>query len=183
MQTLVIHPKDASTDFLKPIYEKLECTVITGNCTKAEVYKQVSLHERIIMLGHGSPSGLFAVGQFINEHRTSYIIDESFIELLQEKVNNVYVWCHADKFVAKHSLSGFYTGMFISEDLEAFMYDINPEEGEMEKSNDLFSVVVGDMIQNEAEAIYKHVKNKYMLPGSKVRDFNYEKIYWSLKEL
>jgi hypothetical protein len=178
MQTLVIHPKDASTDFLKPIYENLDCTVITGNCTKAEVYEQVSLHDRIITLGHGSPSGLFAVGQFINEHRGSYIIDESFANLLQEKENNVYIWCHADQFVGKHSLSGFYTGMFISEDLEAYMFDIKPKEGEIKKSNDLFSVVVGEMIENEAKNIHKYVKNKYMIPGSRVRDFNYEKIYW-----
>jgi hypothetical protein len=178
MQTLVIHPKDASTDFLKPIYENLDCTVITGNCTKAEVYQQVSLHDRIITLGHGSPSGLFAVGQFINEHRGSYIIDESFANLLQEKENNVYIWCHADQFVGKHSLSGFYTGMFISEDLEAYMFDIKPKEGEIKKSNDLFSVVVGEMIENEAKNIHKYVKNKYMIPGSRVRDFNYEKMYW-----
>ena len=68
--------------------------------------------------------------------------------------------------------------MFISEYLEAFMYDIKPKDGEVKKSNDLFSVVVGEMIQNEAENIHKHVKDKYVLPGSKVRDFNYEKIYW-----
>jgi len=70
MQTLVIHPKDASTDLLKPIYENLICSVITGNSTKTEVYELVSLLDRIIMLGHGSPSGLFVVGQFTDEHRT-----------------------------------------------------------------------------------------------------------------
>lgn len=178
MQTLVIHPKDASTDFLKPIYQNLDCTVITGNCTKEDVYEQVSEHDRIIMLGHGSPNGLFAVDQFIGVQGASYIIDESFVDLLQGKSNNIYIWCHADQFVDRHSLSGFYTGMFISEVLEAFMFDIKPKYGEIKKSNDLFSIVVGEKVENESEEIHKHVKNKYILPGSRVRDYNYERIFW-----
>lgn len=178
MQTLVIHPKDASTDFLKPIYENLDCSVITGNCTKAEVYEQVSMHDRIIMLGHGSPSGLFAVSQFTDEHRTSYIIDESFANLLLEKENNVYIWCHADQYVNKYELSGFFTGMFISEVLEAAMYDINAEDEEIGKSNHLFSQQVGEKIENESEKIHKYLKDRYILPGSQVRDFNYKRIYW-----
>ena len=178
MQTLVIHPQDATTDFLKPIYQNLKCKVITGNCTKAEVYEQVAKHDRIIMLGHGSPSGLFAVSQFIGEQRSSYIIDESFVDMLKEKRNNVYIWCHADRYVNRFELSGFFTGMFISEVLEAAMYDINAKDEEIGKSNDLFSELVGEKIENESENIHQYIKDRYILPGSRVRDFNYERIYW-----
>ncbi len=178
MQTLVIHPADVSTDFLKQIYENINCTLIKGNCTKDELYEMVKEHDRIIMLGHGSPAGLFAVGQFINEDRLSYIIDESFVKLLKNKENNVYIWCHANQFVEKYGLKGFYTGMFISENIEAMMYGINPQKEEVNRSNILFSSIAGEIIETKAKNIYHHVKSKYILPGSTVRDFNYERLYW-----
>jgi hypothetical protein len=38
MKTLIIHPDDRSTDFLKPIYENVtDATVVTGGLTKSEV--------------------------------------------------------------------------------------------------------------------------------------------------
>jgi hypothetical protein len=178
MSTLVIHPQDASTDFLKPIYENIDCTLITGNCTKAEVYKQIEKHHRIIMLGHGSPQGLFAVNQFINEGKFSYIIDASFAKLLKTKSNNVYIWCDANQFVNKNKLTGFFTGMFISEFLEACMFEIYPEDDEIKKSNDLFARLVGTVIESEAEQIHKHIKQEYNVPDSRVCDFNKERIYW-----
>ena len=66
MKTLVIHPDDRSTDFLKPIYSDItDATVLNGRgIDKKEVYELIKEHERIIMLGHGSPGGLFGVGQF-----------------------------------------------------------------------------------------------------------------------
>jgi hypothetical protein len=178
MQTLVIHPEDESTDFLKPIYKKITCTIIRGNCTKEEVYNKVKTHDRIIMLGHGSPSGLFAVGQFINEGRETYIIDQTFVNLLKEKENNIYMWCHANQFVEKYGLSGLYTGMFISEDIEAIIYGIYPDDEEVIKSNNIFSSVAGEIISRSSQDIYRHIKSEYIFPGSSVRDFNYERIYW-----
>lgn len=64
MKTLVIHPKDRTTDFLKPIYHGRDWTVITGGCTKEDVAKAIDEHDHIIMMGHGTPQGLLAVGQF-----------------------------------------------------------------------------------------------------------------------
>jgi hypothetical protein len=64
MRTLVIHPKDKTTDFLKPIYANRDWTVITGGCTKEEVNKAIGEHDHIIMMGHGTPQGLLAMGQF-----------------------------------------------------------------------------------------------------------------------
>lgn len=64
MRTLVIHPKDKTTDFLKPIYHGRDFTVITGGCTKDDVAKAIDEHDHIIMMGHGTPQGLLAMGQF-----------------------------------------------------------------------------------------------------------------------
>ena len=64
MKTLVIHPKDKTTDFLKTIYHGRGWTVINGGCTKADVDKAIEEHDHIIMLGHGTPQGLLAMGNF-----------------------------------------------------------------------------------------------------------------------
>ena len=104
MRTLVIHPKDRSTDFLKPIYESIEgdVHVITGLYYKDTVRALIDQSDRIIMLGHGSPAGLFAVGQF-EDCSNGMIIDETMIASLGNKPNNIYVWCNADKFVNRFS--------------------------------------------------------------------------------
>lgn len=64
MKTLVIHPKDKTTDFLKPIYYGRGFTVITGGMTKADVAKEIDAHDHIIMMGHGTPQGLLSMNQF-----------------------------------------------------------------------------------------------------------------------
>lgn len=65
MSILVIHPKDKTTDFLKPIYYgRNDVTVITGGCTKEDVAKAIDEHDHIVMLGHGTPQGLLSMGQF-----------------------------------------------------------------------------------------------------------------------
>ncbi len=113
MSTLIIHPKDLSTDFLKPIYAPIKYkTVITGNITKAELINQIYMHDQVLMLGHGSPMGLFSVNQFTS--MSTYIVDESVVDSLRKKSNNVFIWCHANLFVKQHGLAGFNSGMFLS---------------------------------------------------------------------
>ena len=73
MKTLIIHPIDESTDFLRPIYKNVQNrTLITCNITKAELLQLVHEHDRIMMMGHGSPHGLFAVSQFPDEGHILY---------------------------------------------------------------------------------------------------------------
>ncbi len=122
MSILIIHPKDQTTEFLKPIYDPIpNKTIITGGVTKTELRKLIETHDRIIMLGHGTPFGLMSVGQFPYTH--SYIIDETMATLLSQKKDNIYIWCNADRFVKRNQLSGFSSGMFISELIEDIYYD------------------------------------------------------------
>ena len=80
MSTLVIHPEDSSTWFLNRVYEDIEdLTLVTGNVSKDEVKSMIRDHDRIMMMGHGSPRGLFSVGQFPSVNNNCYIIDESFV--------------------------------------------------------------------------------------------------------
>ena len=65
--TIVIHPTDISTDFLMPIYgniPKEELMVVKGGVSKNELIELIKKHDTVLCLGHGSPFGLFSIGQF-----------------------------------------------------------------------------------------------------------------------
>jgi hypothetical protein len=183
MKTLVIHPKDKSTDFLIPIYMNLksfpdfdDVTIIRGGVTKDEVRELIKQHERVIMLGHGSPSGLFGVGQF---GQSGMIIDHSMVEALSNKPNNIYVWCNADKFMEYFpTLQGFYSGMFISEVGEARMYNIIASQEIINESNDLFAKLVGDHIDLDSKTIATTAQFFYHAPGNEVSAFNNQRMYY-----
>lgn len=178
MTTLVIHPSDRSTDFLTPIYESIEgnITVLSGDWPKDEVRELIEQSDRVIMLGHGSPFGLFSVGQFPSNN--GYIIDESMVEALSNKPNNIYVWCNADRFVNRFpSLKGFYSGMFISEYGEASYCNTPTNPGDVEKSNDLFSAIVGKNIMLEAKQLCEVAKAEYYLSNNKVAEYNNQRLY------
>lgn len=161
MKTLIIHPSDVSTDFLKPIYKNvLNSTLITGDITKAELLQLVQEHDRIMMMGHGSPQGLFAVSQFPDEGHMTFIVDQSFTPALKNK-DNIFIWCFANKFVETHQLNGFYSGMFISEKMEALMYDYDVEEDIINESNDKFSEIVSEHANNSSDIIYHNVIKFY----------------------
>ena len=109
MKTLVIHQKDSSTDFLKPIYADLDCQVITDiRVSDKALVAAIKANDRIIMLGHGTEVGLLCGDQ------SRYIIDSTLVYLLREK-SCVCIWCNADVFVRKYKLKGLFTGMIVSE--------------------------------------------------------------------
>jgi hypothetical protein len=67
MKTLIIHPADESTTFLDIVYQNIpNQTLIQGGCSKMDVMKMIKEHDRVMMMGHGSPGGLFSIGQFDN---------------------------------------------------------------------------------------------------------------------
>jgi len=179
MKTLIIHPVDKSTDFLCPIYQTIEDkTVLRKGLTKKVVAEQIKLHDRIIMLGHGSPDGLFAVGQF--ETDNSFIIDSTFTDILAEKDENIYIWCHANQFVEKHNLKGFYTGMFVSEILEALYCQLPLVEHEVvDESNDGFSRIVSKYINDSKSTIYNKTLDEYQVIANNnlVAAYNIVRIY------
>lgn len=181
MSTLVIHPADASTDFLIPIYSNIysfpdeeKVTVLRNGFTKDEVRDLIEEHDRVIMLGHGSPNGLFSVGQF---NTSGMIIDDSMVEALSKKKDNLYIWCNADQFVQKHNLKGFYTGMFISEYSEANYCNVAARTGEVERSNDLFAQIVGRNINESIDTMWKRVKRVYQLENNQVAVYNNTRLY------
>jgi hypothetical protein len=181
-KTLIIHPDDRSTDFLKPIYSNVENpTLITGGCTKTQIKELIESHDQVIMLGHGSPGGLFSMGQFDDDtFGRGYIIDYSIVPVLQAKDNNIFIWCNADMFVHYNSLKGFYSGMFISETIEASYCGLpGTSQNIVDESNNLFAQIVGEVINEDIKAIYDHTKLNYQLIAetNPVALYNHNRLY------
>ena len=175
MKTLIIHPKDKTTVFLEPIYEKIDNkTVIQKNSSFEEIINLIETHDRIMMMGHGSPDGLFSIGNF-NE---GYVIDKNIVHFLKKKKECFYLWCNADKFVEKYQLNGFYSGMFISEVNEASFCNINTNQKLVDESNYSFSKIVSKWSNFNMKNLYENVKMEY----SKLGEFNNVALY-NLKRL
>jgi hypothetical protein len=180
--TLIIHPKDPSTVFLNKVYDSItEKQVIQGGLTKKQVLTQIEIHERILMMGHGSPSGLFAIGQF--PRTSSYIIDNEMVSILKKKRNNVFIWCYAEKFIEALNLPGFATGMFISEVGEAFYCGLKGiDQKTVDESNTIFVNEISKTINLDSEGIYENIINgdyKLLAETNPVAKYNYDRMYYS----
>lgn len=168
MKTLVIHPSDNSTDFLKDIYKDFGYTLINTNISKSKMCKIIKDHDRIIMMGHGSEDGLIGFGRFI--------INSNHVYLLREK-DCVYIWCNADKFVEKYKLkSQLFTGMIISEDIEANLFCINSTMDFMNESNYMFAIAIR-LVINDNSIDIKHILGSYIVSRNPVICFNRNNIF------
>ena len=105
MKTLILHPDDRSTDFLRPIYANIKRkTVVVKDTSRDVLLALVRSHDTIIMLGHGSSSGLFNVS---GVGKGIMVIGESMVEELRGK-QLIAIWCNADKFIERHRLPALY---------------------------------------------------------------------------
>ena len=147
MKTLVIHPYDRTTRMLASCYEGKDWTVIADASTSKKEIKQAIIdHDRVIMLGHGTSSGLMGK---LGAYNYRFIIDSSYLYLLREKKSLIAVWCNADEFFNKYDLKGFYTGMIISEYDEAEYCNLYPIQRDIDESNNLFGEALTKSIDSD----------------------------------
>jgi len=178
-KTLIIHPQDDSTMFLNPIYHGVTNKFVLSERLndRKEIKNKILQHDRIMIMGHGSPFGLFSVGH----SEDTFLIDYSHAPLLKEKKNNVLIWCHADKYVEKNNLKGFYTGMFISEVMEAELYNLKGVTQKMiDESNNCFSKIIGETINKLPEEMYKEITQgeyKRLSAHNIVAEYNIQRLY------
>ena len=166
MKTLVIHPKDSTTDFLSVIYSDKDWTVINSNISKKILKEQIKIHDRIVMLGHGTEKGLIGFDRLV--------IDSTWVYLLREKIC-VCIWCNADVFVEKYGLKGFYTGMIISEYEEAIMCCVPTNSFWISESNTDFAFAIKNAIDDENML----EKAKLLYEGNtSVVEFNRKNLYY-----
>jgi hypothetical protein len=165
--TVVFHPKDSSTDFLKAIYEGKKFTVVSDMFPDdKEVQELIQEHDRVVCLGHGSPEGLF--GGF------GMVINDAHAELLKDK-EVVAIWCHANQYMEKHGLHGFYSGMFVSEEIEARYIGIKASHQQIQHSNEQFAIALGKYIDDEE--ILQKIRFEYKKKGDPVVEFNRARLF------
>lgn len=185
MCTLIIHPKDPSTNFLKPIYAPIQDkTIINGGISKNKLRELIKNHDRVIMLGHGTGHGLLTVGQFPKVG--NYVIDWSMVDLLSTKTDNIYIWCNADLFVKNNRLMGFFSGMFISEFGEAFSLGYYVSNRNLiDESNECFASIVSSNIHQPLPVLYKNVLQEYRILGetNPIAQFNLERLYLNKNQI
>jgi hypothetical protein len=178
MKNLIIHPTDPSTEFLSPIYASLtDKTVVTDGITKSELRVLIEIHDRIIMLGHGFQYGLINPGQFPGAGL--FIVDDSMAPVLRKKSSGIFIWCHADQFVRKHSLSGLCSGMFISEVGEVYLYGYEESDrGLIEQSNERFAAIMSKWICQPLNILYDNLLVEYskLARTNPIAKFNLERL-------
>ena len=169
MKTLVIHPDDPSTDFLKEIYLGKSWTVINEHQitrSRSRISDLIKEHDRIIMMGHGHAHGLFMS-----------CINSDMVYLLREK-QCICIWCNADQFVLRYGLKGFYTGMFISEVGEANYYGIQVSQGTIDRSNRDFAFEMRLCLDHDdPKDICEEIKSVYVGMHDVYR-FNNDRLYY-----
>jgi hypothetical protein len=171
LKTLVIHPKDATTDYLSEIYVDKNWTVINKDVAEEYLIKEIIKHDRIVMLGHGTEYGLIG--------HDGFIIDSRVVFLLREK-SCVYIWCNADVFVKRHRLRGFYTGMIISEWEEAVIYSVPADDTCIKTSNTGFALAIKESIDDDNMLD----KAKLLYTGtSEVITYNRNNLYYDALKL
>ena len=179
MKTLIIHPEDNSTEFLSQIYAPIvNKTVITEEVSKSEIRKLIDSHDRVLMLGHGSPNGLLSIDMFPDAG--SYIIDDSMVLSLKNKTNCLFIWCHANQFVQRHGLSGLYCGMFLSEMIELFYYGLDDIDSDwIDQSNERFASIVSKYLNEPMEILYQKLLIEYgfMARTNPIARFNLDRLY------
>jgi len=179
MSALIIHPRDLSTTFLTPIYQDIaNANVIVDGYDDEQIINALNESDRVLMMGHGSPGGLFSVGNF--RTRTPYVISHLNARQLQAKDENVFIWCNADKYVERHNLTGFYTGMFISEVSEAqFCGVFKATQDMVDESNDLFAHIMSKYINDKKHTLFNNVRNDYavLIKHNPVAHYNWKRLY------
>ena len=150
MKTLVIHPEDHTTDFLKRIYKDRDWTICTKNISNSKIRKLIKEHDRIIMMGHGTGYGLIGHGK--------HFISPKHVQALREKIC-ICIWCNSDFFVNKYKLPAqLYTGMIISEYDEAVQCEVYCKVQDITNSNYFFTTLMTDAINNETVDLDKIIK-------------------------
>lgn len=186
MKTLIIHPKDSSTTFLNILYKDIENKTVLSE-GRVDIIKEIENHDRIMMMGHGSPHGLFNTYTFqgINGH---YLINEKTVPFLEGK-ECVFIWCNAHMFVQRFSskLKGIYTGMFISEISEAYYCEIDSEyitEEKLNTSNLGFVNIFGKHVNKDLNTLYENLKKEYKLitENNQIAEYNHNRLYINTSE-
>lgn len=158
-RTLVLHPYDESTQFLRAAYAGIDdiCLVTDFSCIgDEEVKDMIRNYDRIIMLGHGTETGLY------DRTLKKYVVHSGMASALEGK-NCLFIWCNANIFKERYDLTGFATGMFISETGEAYDCGIRTTAEDINESNKKFAEALNEALKDGRQHPGAVIFEKYRL--------------------
>lgn len=167
LKTLVIHPYDETTLFLKQCYQDKGWDVIDFFVDVIELESVMEKYDRIIAMGHGLPYGLLSKqGMYITDYHS---------KVLREK-KITFIWCNADKYAERHELTpNLFTGMIISEIGEANFYGLPTDEKLIDESNQLFASALEKYIEYPFPS--ELIKSVYKSETNPIIKFNQVRIF------
>lgn len=170
---LIVHPPHARMAFLKALYKDLpQKTVINRHLLLSELSTAVSSHNRVWIMGKGCEYGLFAPGE-----KTKKLMINAFLSrALAQGTHHIYLWNHANEFVEKHNLRGFYTGAFITEVWHAQIFEMwEADEAMVKEANETLVALLKDLLHLDSLALLKAIKRRYkpFTKNNPVAAFNY----------
>ncbi len=126
------------------------------------------------MLGHGTGQGLIGYGRFI--------INCELVQILRTKLC-IGVWCFANEFFEKYKLTGFYTGMIISEYEEALTFSVPIRNmSDIDDSNKLLATAIAQCIDSDdTNDIFESVKKMYLSDSVPIIQYNSQNIFCNQK--
>lgn len=171
IKTLVIYVNSMDdTEDLRLVYDKLDCEVLynASKSTVREYLCKIPEGATVIMLGHGSGSGLF------DHNWMGYCIDSTMVQFLRDK-KCVGIWCHASDFARRYDLKGFFTSMFISNRCEAWGYGYEGEDSEIFGHTRKFCLDVNQYLI-EGKPFEEWIENLYLNADTTIGyvKFNYD---------
>lgn len=180
MKPLIIHPRDPETDVLKFVYQDLDGDLITEvyEHPANELKNRMLRARKVYLLGHGTPQGL------LTNDLGKPFIDNGYASYLSCK-DNLYIFCHADMYVKENRLTGFCTGMFISQQSEALTFKVPYEDDwQIEESNELFANLVneGEKMGLSSFEMVDYLSRKYRFADSNpICDYNRTRL-WAYRD-
>lgn len=177
--SLVIRANDYSTDFLRALYARnLDALVLDENVSNSQIENTIKETKGVVMmLGHGSPSGLFGCFNLDNYYADMFLVSSKNVQSLRKKTC-IGIWCHANSFASKYGLTGLFSGMVISEYEEACMLSVQVEREEILAHNHIW---IGDLLYCLSKYDLKDVpsamldRDKWHTP---LTEFNYSSLYY-----
>jgi hypothetical protein len=137
---------------LRKVCEGVEDMTLLVNPTNDEVDRV--LHERpaetLLCMGHGFSGGLLATSYFTG-HGPAVVVGDRNIELLKDR-KLICIFCNADGFADRHpELTGFFTSMFISNQMEAAMFGFSAYDDDIFNEVTLFAERVNRLIKDNTD--------------------------------
>ena len=184
MRILVIHPNDPSTQFLCRLYEDLpNVTKLTEKSSNSEITEalQHGNYDLYMFLGHGGEDGLYAPNG--SQQFGRHIINSNHVQFMRGKTC-FGIWCNANIFAVKYSLTGIFTGMVISEIIEAYMRNIPvKDQEEMTAHDELWCGALKDCYNNTSlvlvpEKMYHYINDKFKRYMTTLEEFNFNSIWY-----